>query len=101
MTEDRCGHLSILALSLTPAYTILYTEFTGAEEEKFMLNSASVNIVQGIQGVGNTSPKDRRVYINLLIAGNPLQGKATGLYTRHISLYSQKELLAMYYPLLL
>ena len=50
MTEDRSGHLSILVLSLTSAYTILYTEFTGAGEEKCMPDSASVNTVQGTVG---------------------------------------------------
>ena len=65
-----------------------------------MPDSASVNTVLGVQGADNTSPVDRRAYIHLLIAGNPLKGKATGLYTSEVSLYSQKELLAMYYPLL-
>jgi len=88
-----------LVLSLTPAYKIWYTEFTGAREEKCMLNSASFNIVQGIQGVGDSSSIDRRAYIHLHIAGNPLHDSTTGLYTSNISLYSRKKLPAMYYPL--
>ena len=56
ITEARCGHLSIMDLYLTPASTILYREFTGAGEEKCMLNSASANTIQGIQGACTTSP---------------------------------------------
>jgi len=48
-------------LHLTPASTILYREFTGAGEEKCMLNSASANTVQGIQGACTTSPSFSKI----------------------------------------
>jgi len=80
------------------SHSCLYTEFTGAREEKCMLNSCSVNTVQGIQGTGPTSLRSRNAYIHLLTASNTLQDIATGLYRTDISVYSQKEYLAMYNP---
>ena len=63
-----------------------------------MLNSCSVNTVQGIQGTGLTSLRNRSAYIHLLIASNPFQDMATGLYRTNVSVYSQKEFPAMDNP---
>jgi len=80
------------------SHSCLYTEFTGAGEEKCMPNSCSVNTVQSKQGTGPTSLRSRCAYMYLQIASNPLQDIATGLYSTDLSVYSQKEFLAMRYP---
>ena len=43
------------------SHSCLYTEFTVAGEEKCMLNSASANTVQGIQGACTTSPSFSKI----------------------------------------
>jgi len=80
------------------SHSFLNTEFTGAGEEKCMLNSCSVNTVQVIQGTGPTSLRNRSACIHLLKASNPLQDIATGLYRTNVSVYSKKEFPAMYNP---
>ena len=80
------------------SHSCLYTEFTGAGEEKCMPNSCSVNTVQSKQGTGPTSLRSRCACMYLQIASNPLQDIATGLYSTDLSVYSQKEFLAMRYP---
>jgi len=77
------------------SHSCLYTEFTGAGEEKCMPNSCSVNTVQSKQGTGPTSLRSRCAYMYLQIASNPLQDIATGLYRTDLFLYSQKEFLAI------
>jgi len=80
------------------SHSCLYTEYTVAREDKCMLNSCSVNALQGIQSTGTTSQRDKGAYIHMPIAGKPLQEIATGLYSSKVFRYSQKEFLAMYNP---
>ena len=58
------------------SHSCLYTEYAVAREEKCMLNSYSVNAVQGKQGTGTTSLRNTSAHIHLLIAGYSFQNMA-------------------------